>query len=356
MGRDGSVYRDGNRWRAALDVGIQGGKRVRRKIGVTIPNPDDEGSVEAARVECERRLAQLRADYAAPATSATTVGQALALWLDEVAQRVRDGEREISTLENYERLVRRLIMPGLGRRPLSAVMPMDVVAWDRQLARSGVSKSQRAKALQALKTGLRWCQRMGIVDLNPAEPVDPPSTAGESGRAASLAEIKQLLETPGRYRHLYTVLTGLCLRIGEGLGIAVSDYDLDSTPRTILIGAQLVRERPSPDVVEKAWVRKLPKDKEARRIPVPGFVADAVREQEFIQAAMRSQHEALGGTWQDPWGLLFTGPDGSPLHATSVNRSLKRTCKDLGIGHLSPHDLRRSGNSLLTSRGVGAPP
>ena len=39
----------------------------------------------------------------------------------DVAQRVRDGEREISTHENYERLVRRLVLPTLGRRPLGSV-------------------------------------------------------------------------------------------------------------------------------------------------------------------------------------------------------------------------------------------
>lgn len=355
MSRRGSVYRDGHKWRAKIDIGAPGGRRVRRSRVVTIADPADPVSVETARVEAERLLEGLRADYDTVTMDVKSVGQVLALWLDDVRQRHADGEVEYSTWSGYERLVRLHIVPRLGRQPLGSFTPADVLAWQRWLVQAGgsggdgLNAPMRAKALGALKTGMRWALRMQLVASNPAEPVDPPRTAGEHGRAASLTEVGRLIETASRHRHLYTVLAGLGLRVGEGLGLAWGDVDLDA--RVALIGYQVQRE---PDVPggPRRWVRRLPKGRKKRVVPLPRVVTDALHEQHLVQASQRTQHEALGGTWADGWGLVFTGPDGSPLHASGVSRSLTRTCDELGISRITPHDLRRSCSSLLASRGA----
>lgn len=349
--RRGSVVRDGNRWRAMLDIGAPGGKRRWKRRGVTIADPDDPASVEAARQEAERLLEELRADYATLTTDVKSVGQLLALWVDEQAQRQADGELEASSYSHVERTVRLHVLPHLGRAPLGTFSPADVLAWQRRLARQEppLSPAMRGKALQVLKQALRWGVRMQLVETSAAEPVDPPRTSGDHGRAASLAEVQRLCAHPSRHRWLFVVLSGLGLRIGEALGLAWADVDLDA--RMVKVGQQLQRERPGPDG-PREWVRRPPKGRKVRSVPLPGFVVHALHEQHVQQAGQRTAVEAAGMEWEDQWGLVFTGDTGAPLHASGVGRALAKVCDELGIDRLTPHDLRRSCSSLLASRGV----
>lgn len=354
MTRHGAVVRDGDRFRAVLDIGAPGGKRRQKKRSVSIEDPADPTSVERARVKAERLLEELRADYATLTEDVKSLAQLLALWMDDIGQRLADGEIEHSTWSNYERNVRLHILPYLGRQPLGRLSTADVLAWQRQLARAGrdgepTSAAMRAKALQTLKTALRWGLRMQLVATNPAEPVDPPRTKGDHGRAASLQEIRRLLDKPDGYRWLYTVLAGLGLRIGEGLGLTWGAVDLEA--RVVRIGFQVQREPERPGE-PSVWVHRLPKGRKVRVVPLPRFVADALHEQGLLQAAQRATCEAVGLPWNDQWGLVFTGPQGDPLHASAINRSLRRACTELRLAPLTPHDLRRSCSSLLAARGV----
>jgi integrase len=353
--RGGSVVRDGNRFRAVVDIGAPGGKRRQKKRSVTIADPDDPRSVEAARRAAELLLVELRADYATLTVDVKSVGQLCALWVEEMRQRRIDGEIEASTFSGAERVVRLHIVPHLGRQPLGSFSPADVLAWQRRLARlvqddgKPLSVAMRAKSLQTLKQALRWGLRMQLVATNPAEPVDPPRGGGDTGRAASQSEVKRLLDHPGAHRWLFTVLAGLGLRIGEGLGIAWADVDLEE--RMLRVGHQVVRERPQPGG-DLQWVRRMPKGRKPRAVPLPRFVVTAFHEQGVAQAAQRSLRASVGLPWADQWGLVFTASDGGPLHASGVGRTLAAACSDLGIERLTPHDLRRSCSSLLAAEGV----
>jgi integrase len=58
----------------------------------------------------------------------------------------------------------------------------------------------------------------------------------------------------------------------------------------------------------------------------------------------------------DRSGGVIAFPDRSgeaPLEGKRLTRAMARSCKLIGIEHASPHDLRRTGRTMLTSERVG---
>lgn len=121
--------------------------------------------------------------------------------------------------------------------------------------------------------------------------------------------------------------------------------DLDLGQGTVWIRRSLHR-------IAGEWVETSPKTTAGdRRIALPPETVAALKRQQAQQAEARLR---AGAEWQDR-GLVFCGQHGQPLQQSTVQHTLARTCRGLGLPKLTPHGLRHLHASLLLQAGLDVP-
>ena len=126
---EGSIYQDANGgWHAWVTMGVKndGSPDRRHRRGTT----RQEVAAKVAELERERD-----AGTVTTAGERLTVAQWLAYWLDNIAAaKVTEG-----TMSGYRPLVRRHLIPGLGKHRLDRLQPEHVEAFYRELTTKGMA-------------------------------------------------------------------------------------------------------------------------------------------------------------------------------------------------------------------------
>lgn len=206
------------------------------------------------------------------------------------------------------------------------------LAW---LFRQGDAKSSMARKLAAVRSFLRFQQRIGVVAENVAAQVRNPRQEKRHPRALNVDETFALLDTERsragvesaestrllcRDLALAELLYGSGLRISEALGLNMDDVQL--TSRVLRIMGKGSRERLAPlsdTSCEslKAWLDERP------------------------LLAQPEEH------------ALFVGSRGARLNRREAARIVERLCRRAGLDFtVSPHSLRHSFATHLLSAGA----
>ncbi len=206
---------------------------------------------------------------------------------------------------------------------------------------------QANRSVQYLRTVLRSAmeqtRRWQMIRDNPVTLVRAPSVDRKTIRFLSTAEAQQLLAAleGDRLRSLFALAIGTGLRQGEALGLRWDSIDFDAG--AIRIDRTLQR-------LDQAWELRPPKTKRSiRTIAAPLAILEDLGRHRRRQLEERL---AAGPAWSDEFGLVFTRPDGSPLHGTTVTKRLRAALRGLGIDGVRFHDLRHTSASLMLERGV----
>jgi integrase len=157
-----------------------------------------------------------------------------------------------------------------------------------------------------LKDAVRW----GYVVRNVADAADPPKVKPAELQVWSPGQLRAfLVHVQGDRQYaawLLAATTGM--RRGELLGLRWVDVDLDA--------ARIAVRQPRV-VADHAVHVSEPKTARSRRsIALDPVTVDALRQHQARQAADRA---AVGPAYEDS-GLVFTHPDGSPIHPPAVLR------------------------------------
>jgi integrase len=131
------------------------------------------------------------------------------------------AEREPTTYEGHEIMVRCHIKPILGPIPLIKLQPEHVESWLRELQSSGRGLRTRQSALARLRTALNLAVKRSHIIRNPAELVEMPRSTRRKIAAPTSDEVKRLLQAVhgDRLEAIVTVALALGLRRGEILGL-----------------------------------------------------------------------------------------------------------------------------------------
>jgi integrase len=327
---EGSIYQlaDG-RWRGAVDLGWQGGRRVRKQI------------TRKTKTEVGRELRRLLAAAEAGQLNherPPTVEAWMATYLREVAtDRVRP-----STLHSYEQFAGLYINPWLGKHRLDKLRPQHITAFYREMSKSLAPSSVRrihAVLRRALTVAVRW----GIIHTNPALLIDPPSLPRNNVNPYTVDEAKAFLQAASedRVEARWVVALSLGLRQGEVLGLGWQHVDFES--RVLRVARALQRQ---PDgslaLVETKTQRS------NRVIPMPPSVISAL--QRRVANQQRERHRA-GVCWHES-DLVFTTGWGTPIHPRNDYRSFQRLVEKAGLRRVRLHDLRHTAASLLLAQDV----
>jgi integrase len=320
---EGSIYRDGDRWVAALVVGHQpDGRPVRRRF-VARTRKEVTTRLDAARVALDHGLALPDAR--------TTVAEFVDWWTEHVLP--AEGLAP-ATERWYRDVLGHYVVPAVGHRTLTgpkALTPGDVETMTGQLARAGRSHRVQEAARTALGKVLRAAEARGLVTRNVARIAKAPRDRGRARKvkALTVAEVAQLLDalagTPWHPLVVVGVTTGL--RPAELLALHWPDVHTGAGPHVSVRHAFTYVNGPA---------LKAPKrTRSYRTVPlVPGAVT-ALRDWRKVQAADRL---AAGELWSPAWpNLVFTSPDGTPRRVDVYRQALRRA-----MPGAHPHRLRHS--------------
>lgn len=320
---EGSIFqRKDGRWAASVTVGYgpDGKQRKRWVYGHT-------------RREVAEKLARLlpKAGYGLiQAPQRLRLGEWLEQWAD---QHTRTHNIRPSTALKYREYLRRL--QPLAHVFLARLTALAIRAFMAELGH--LSPSTRRQTLQFLRAALRDAVRMGLMESNPADAVDPPPPAQvRPSRAWSPEQTTAFLQaaqTHRLYPMFYLMLT-TGLRIGEAMALRWEDWE-----------------------GERLWVRRTLSlagtfgPVKTKRSLAALFI-DPDTQNLLNQHRIRLAEEAATAKrWAD-CGLMFPSEVGTPLNHRNVARALKILASKAGVPYLPPHGLRHTYTSLAFRAGL----
>lgn len=338
---EGAVYKspDG-RWRGAVDLGWQDGKRIRKYVSA------------GTRNEAVAKLRELQrsVDQGVTPDGTMTVEKWLNHWLATVVDGRVGSE---NTRANYGQIVRVHLVPALGKVRLDKLTAEQVDHFLAGKADAGLSRSHIGRMRTILADALRHAERRGLVVRNAAAlSVMPKTKPATPRRSLTPDEARALAAAAAGERLEALVVVGLVagLRPGELAGLTWPDLDIEGDSPTLTVSGSLKRT-PGPD--GKGYQLALGAVKRStngrRTVALPAVATEVLRAHKARQAAERLK---AGPLWEDH-GLVFCSEVGTPLDPSNIRRTFARIAKKAGLDASFPYLLRHSAASLLIDAGAG---
>jgi integrase len=275
-------------------------------------------------------------------------------WLPAVEGRLRP-----STRANYQTNLQVHILPALGALKLQRLTAPRIAAFYSDLLADGRRDGQglapktvrniHALLHRALKDAARW----GYVPHNRADGVDPPRGASPERRVWSPEQLRAFLThvREDRLYALWILVATTGMRRAELAGLRWSDIDFARARLT----PRLPRVAVNYQVHESDT--KTPSGR--RSLALDPATLKAVREHRRRQAEERAVIELA-----DPNDLVFTWPDGRPLHPDLITDWFQRHAKrvvwqqagrtKVGLPPIRLHDVRHSYATAALAAGIPA--
>jgi integrase len=226
------------------------------------------------------------------------------------------------------------VIPAWGHRKAKDIARRDVIALLDAIVDRG-SPIAANRTLAVIRRMFGWALSRDIVPVSPCVAVKAPAKENRRDRVLSADEIAflwQALDTPDlaispAIREALKLQLVTAQRKGEVIGAEWSEFDLD----------------------ERVWTIPAGKAKNGMQHRVPlSPLALAVLDE--IEAAT-SQPPASGQGGPPRW--LFPSPRaGRPITGPAVDHAMRGNRDALGAGEATPHDLRRTAASHMTSIGI----
>lgn len=225
--------------------------------------------------------------------------------------------------EEDRRILGKDVLPQWGKRKARAITRQDVASLLDGIVDRGAG-IQANRTLAVVRKMFNFAVARGIVDMSPCMGVSAPAPENRRDRVLTADEIRTLwsgLDTANMAEGTKLALKLQLVtaqRIGEIVNATWGQFDLGNSWWTI--------------PAERA------KNKLAHRVPLSPLALDLLE-----------QLRVLSGSTL--W--LFPSPRGDkPMTETAMGHAVRRNLEDFRINPFTPHDLRRTAASHMTSLGI----
>lgn len=248
-------------------------------------------------------------------------------WVAEVVSKARKDPRPI------ERMLRREVLPRLGGRPISTISDAEVQ--ELVFSKRDLGRPEAAAALRhLLKRLFDYARVCRVVDTNPVDSTPLKFVARHKVRTRALSETEL---------RLFLARLG-SPRLGPRMGLALELILLTLCRKSELMLARW--EHVHFDT--HTW--EVPA--ELSKSGLPHIVYLSPRAEEIFRmlsnAALAGSGE--GSKPEKDWFVLpAQNSRTQPLSPSALNGAITRV--DWGMPHFTPHDLRRTGSTLLNEQG-----
>ena len=325
----GSLFEKGGSWYGQWRVG---GRLVKRKLGARREVGTRQGLTKAqAERELRRTMDEVRSVSTAERVSLDEAGERYLRHLEAVRARKR------STVQDYEIMLRRHLVPFFGDGALDRVTSDDVATYVQMKRRMGLARQTVVNQVNLLHGVCAYALRRGWVSVNPVVGVErpPPQNRDPDIRFLSVDELEALLravpdDSLGQMEgalYLTAAMTGL--RQGELVALRWQDLDWS---------AGIVRVRRSFSRGELGTPKSR---RSSRAVPLADRVA-AELERHFQRSAFQADAD-----------LVFAHPQtGNPYDASRLRKRFKRAVATAGIRDVRFHDLRHTFGTRMAASGA----
>jgi integrase len=280
---------------------------------------------DAERFEREQRAAVDRGSWIDPRHASTTFESYAASWLSS------RHDLQPRTVELYESLLRRHLIPAFGMLPLAKVTPSEVRSWNATLA--GRHRVAAAKAYRLLREVMNAAVGDELLIRNPCVLKGAGQERSPERPTASIAEVEALTQEMPDHLRLAVLLAAWCqLRRGELIGLERRDFDM--LHRTVRVERTVNR-------VRGGLVVGPPKTEAGRRIVTlpPHILPDVVGHLDTFVGPM-------------PTDPVLVGVKGGRLSPLALYEAFDDARRVAGRPDLHFHDLRHFGATLLAISGA----
>ncbi len=312
------------RWRVRL---VDPATRQRVSLGSFPTKIEAEAAFAAALTE------QGKGAWVAPDKGRLTLDEYATTWLDSRLTSRGEALRP-KTMELYDGLLRRHILPTLGPLPLGRLTTPVIRSWHSGLLKSGPGTPSVAKSYRLLRTILGTAVEDGLIAVNPCSikgaGVEPP----KERPLPTLGDVYTLADTIRPQLRVFVLLAAFGgLRRGELLGLTRRDVDLSR--RTVEVRVQRQETQGGGHLIGPT------KTDAGRRVLV-------------LPARLVPELETHLERWvgPDPDDVLFRGDRGAPLRVCTWQREWTRTRSVLGLETVHLHDLRHVAGTMAATTGA----
>lgn len=324
---------------------------------------------EAAEARIDELLAQRKTGKVEKAGRKPTVQE----WLETYFEKIAPRRCDPTTVYDYRSKCRTWVYPSHGRKRVDRFASEDLDDIYLTMARAGKADSTILKLHRILSRALEVAFRRGVVPVNVAKLIDPPTAKKVEIKPLSEAEAVTVVESAELKRNAarWSVALALGLRQGEALGLRWEYVDLDAAKmrvwwqlhrRSFAHGCegtcgrrrggncpQRVLPLRSGDVhVKGGLILKEPKGKSRREIPLPAELLEALKAHREVQ----DLEKMMAGDAYESWGFVFARLDGSPIDPGEDWDQWKALLKAAGVRDARVHDGRHTAATVLLALGV----
>ena len=256
----------------------------------------------------------------------------------DAARRKREA-----TLDYETWLLERHVLPKIGERRYADLRRAEIIAMIEKIGASGGRvTANRAHAM--VRQVLNYALKRDLIEANPALAIERvfPETSRE--RVLTEDEIRKLWA----FLEAARANAGVGLKAGQAQGerpINGLSAPVATALQLCLLTLQRAGEVVGARLEEFSWTDRLwiipaerMKGKRAHAVPLSDLALDRFRD----------AFKRAGGH------IAFPDKSGdAPLDPKRLTRAMARSCALIGLAHAGPHDLRRTGRTMLTSERVG---
>jgi integrase len=272
-----------------------------------------QSGIDPGDVEVQQRKAERVAE---------TVEELAEAYLEKWAR-----PRKRSAAED-ERILRKDVLPVWGRRKAKDIARRDVIALLDAIVDRG-SPIAANRTLAVIRRVFGWALSRDIVPTSPCVAVKAPAKERRRDRVL----------TPDEIAAFWRALENTEIAISPGIRLALEFQLVTAQRKGEVIGAEWSEF----DLDERVWTIPAEKAKNGmpHRVPLSPLALSVLEE---VKAA--------NGNRQTSW--LFPSPrrDGRPITGPAVDHAMRNNRDALGTGDATPHDLRRTAASYMTSIGI----
>jgi integrase len=255
--------------------------------------------------------------------------------------RPRGRPKKAKTILAERKLYERHIKKALARLPYGEVGRAEVKALTRAMLAKGIT-TQTNHAQAFVRQTFSYALDEELVAFNPIMSMSSPAPKRPRERTLDDDELR-LLWTALKAPSTIEGDDGETATLSEGVSIALRLTALLLQRRAEIAGMRLS----DLDLRQNVWILadNAVKNGRTHQVPLPPLATALIR-------------EALGLKGRPKSPFVFPSPrnPNEPISPDALTRAMGRVVKLLGMPLAGPHDLRRTGASLLASERGGTPP
>lgn len=202
------------------------------------PHPDGDRRRKVVRSKDKAlllgRMQKLQQEKTANGGDLPTRSITVAQWMNEYLQTIAKPKLSPKTLETYNGLIRREVLPRIGKIKLDKLTPADLRKLYKAITDKGLSSTTASQVHRILSRALKYAHRDGLIPRNVATLVDTPQIATPVTKALTVTEAMKVLDTAhsDRLASLWSAILYTGARQGELLGLELDRVIMSLDPET----------------------------------------------------------------------------------------------------------------------------